>query len=176
MRSATVVCPNFGCSIHALRAHMVFVDRIQIAHPGSKPCGFHWFFRPRLSDLLPLCCPSSQPHRKPGSSDLHALRRLSAEHGIQNQFFLSRQSCRSFRNNRRCTIDILLDRQRPDDAGHLVRKSNGNQLRGLLSQHPPEPGIIQLLALAHMPQNAGGTENQQLAKIALPILVIRPSH
>lgn len=27
------------CSIHPLRAHMVFVDRIQIAYTGSKPCG-----------------------------------------------------------------------------------------------------------------------------------------
>ena len=38
---------------------MVFVDRIQIGIAGSKPYDFHWFFQPRLSDLLPLCCPSS---------------------------------------------------------------------------------------------------------------------
>ena len=61
---------------------MVFMDRIQIAYPGSKPCGRHLFFRPCLSDFLPLCCPSFQPHLQPGSTDLQALKNLPAELGI----------------------------------------------------------------------------------------------
>ncbi len=44
----TVTCPASRCGIHSPRAHMVFVDRIQIAYTGSKPCGRYWFFRPRL--------------------------------------------------------------------------------------------------------------------------------
>ena len=61
MRSGTVVCRPLKCGMHAPRAHMVFVDRIQIASAVCltalrRRAGF---FRPRLSDLLPLCCLSS---------------------------------------------------------------------------------------------------------------------
>ena len=70
------------CGMHAPRALMVFVDRIQIA-PAVCLTALRvvLVFRPRLSDLLPLCCLSSQPHR-PGSSTHHRLKQASAEPGI----------------------------------------------------------------------------------------------
>ena len=48
---------------------------------AKQPCVLCWFSRPRLSDLLPLCCLSSQPHH-PGLSAHHALKTVSAEPGI----------------------------------------------------------------------------------------------
>ncbi len=44
------------CSIHALRAHVVYADRIQIVETGSKPCDLNRCFRRRPSDLYPPCC------------------------------------------------------------------------------------------------------------------------
>ena len=48
---------------------------------ARQPYVLCWFSRPRLSDLLPLCCLSSQPHH-PGSSAHHGLKQASAEPGI----------------------------------------------------------------------------------------------
>ena len=63
---------------------MVFEDRIQIA---SAVCltalRAVLVFRPRFSDLLPLCCLLSQQHQ-PGSSAPYALKTVSAEPGVSN--------------------------------------------------------------------------------------------
>ena len=64
-------------------------------------------------------------------------------------------------------VDVLSDRQRPDDSRHLVRQCDGDQLRRLFRDHPPQPGIIQLLALAHMPEHRRCAQDEQLAEIAL---------
>ena len=53
LQSGAVVCPASQMRRCRPRARMVFADRIQIAYPGSKPCGYAWFFRPRLSDSCP---------------------------------------------------------------------------------------------------------------------------
>ncbi len=53
LQSGAVVCPASQMRRCRPRARMVFADRIQIAFAGSKPCGYSWFFRPRLSDSCP---------------------------------------------------------------------------------------------------------------------------
>ena len=67
--------------------------------------------------------------------------------------FSSKQLFRSSGSRHRRPVTFLLDRQRPDDARHLVRQCDGDQLRRLFRHHPPEPGIAELLALAHMPEH-----------------------
>ena len=66
------------CGMHAPRAHMVFVDRIQIVSAVCLTALRAMLVFPTcLSDLLPLCCLSSQPHQ-PGLSAHHALKSVSA--------------------------------------------------------------------------------------------------
>ena len=70
------------CGLHAPRpVWCSWIGSKSHRRCALQPCVGCWFFRSRLSDLLPLRYLLSQPHQ-PGSSAYHAFKSASAEPGV----------------------------------------------------------------------------------------------
>ena len=137
MRSGTVVCPASQVR-HACAAGPYGVR-------GSDPNRFSGMLdsparRAGFSDPVSLTfCPYVvfRPYRtNRGHPRLTPSRACPRSPVFQFQTDPS-SSRQLFRNiGARRPVDILPDRQRPDDARHLVRQCDGDQLRRLFRDHP----------------------------------------
>ena len=155
MRSGTVVCPASQMQ-HSYATGPYGVRGSEPNRTGGmleSPTYFTGFPDPVSLTFCPYVV--FRPNRtNRGYPRITLSRRCPQSPAFQFQSaFSSKQLFRTSGNRCWRPVTLLLDRQRPDDARHLVRQCDGDQLRRLFRHHPPEPGIAQILALAHMPEN-----------------------
>ena len=163
--SGTVVCPASRCSPCRPRARMVFVrsDTYRFRELQGSSSG-SWFFRPRLTDRLPLLRSLSCPH------PVGAIRDSCPEAPCCCLPFPVPALSSDRAEHLRRAVALPLHHQRPDDTRHLVRKCYRDQLGRLLRQHPAKSRVRDVLASAGVANHRRRPQNQQLSQVALPHL------